>query len=156
MTATNLQPTGKSTYIVVARRSGAVILSSRGPGTSMNLVADIDHPRGRLKAGDLETDRPGRAFDRAAQGRHDYSPEESATDREEHDFALQLADQLDQHRNSGAFEQLVLVAGPKLLGKLRHALSAPTRKLVSAELDKDLVDPTEQELREQLTGLARI
>jgi protein required for attachment to host cells len=156
MTATTMHPTGKSTYILAARRSGAVLFSSRGPSAPMNLVAEIDYPRGRLKASDLETDRPGRAFDRAAQGRHAYSSEEGATDRVEHDFAVQLADQLDQYRNSGAFDQLVLVAGPKLLGKLRHALSEPTRKLVSAELDKDLVDPTEQELRKQLTGLAKV
>ena len=122
----------------------------------MDLVAEIDHPRGRLKAGDLDSDRPGRSFDRAAQGRHAYTSEESPADRVEHEFALQLADQLDQHRNSGAFDQLVLIAGPKLLGKLRHALSEPTRKLVSAELDKDLVDPTEQELRKQLSGLAKV
>jgi len=151
-----MHSTGKSTYILVARRAGAVIYSSHGPDVPMDLVAEIDHPRGRLKASELEADRPGRAFDRAAQGRHAYSNEESPADRVEHEFALQLADQLNQHRNSEAFDQLVLVAGPKLLGKLRQALSEPTRKLVSAELDKDLIDPSEQDLRKYLKGLANV
>jgi len=120
------------------------------------MVERVDHPSGRLKSGQLDADRPGRAFDRGGQGRHGLEPEESASEHDERMFAGALAEMLDKHRNAGAFDLLVLIAGPKLLGKLRAALSEPTRRLVKVELDKDLIDPTEAELREQLAGLVRV
>jgi protein required for attachment to host cells len=82
--------------------------------------------------------------------------EETAHERDEHMFALHLADVLDKNRMAGVFDMLVIIAGPKLLGKLRSALTEPTRKLVKAELDKDLIDPTEADLRSHLQGLARV
>lgn len=120
------------------------------------VVEQIDHPSGRLKSGELDSDRPGRAFDRGGQGRHGLAPEESASEHDERMFASQLADMLDKNRNAGVFDLLVLIAGPKLLGKLRAALSEPTRKLIKVELDKDLIDPTEADLRKHLAGLARV
>jgi protein required for attachment to host cells len=133
-----------------------MVFSSRGPSVPMEVAAHIEHPSGRLKPGDIDTDRPGRSFDRAGYGRHGMAQEEDAHERDEHKFALELAEYLDKNRMAGVFDLLVIVAGPKLLGKLRAALSEPTRKLVKAELDKDLIDPTEADLRKHLEGLARV
>jgi protein required for attachment to host cells len=143
----------KLTWILVARSDEASIFESRGRGKALTLVDHIEHPRGRLKAGELESDRPGRAFDRAGHGRHSLSTEESATDRVEHAWASELAGVLDRHRAQGAFEQLALIAPPHLLGRLRRALPAPTARTVVADLANDLSDPTEAELRERLADL---
>ena len=120
------------------------------------VAAQLDHPTGRMKSGDRDSDRPGRSFDRGGQGRHALSSDESASEHDERMFANELAELLDKNRNDGVFDLLVLVAGPKLLGKLRAALSEPTRRLVKTELAKDLTDPSEEELRRQLSGLVNI
>ena len=68
----------------------------------------------------------------------------------------QLAELLDQRRCEGVYDQLVVIAGPKLLGMLRKALSKPVQDLVKLELNKELVRPTEAQLRHQLSELVAI
>jgi protein required for attachment to host cells len=138
------------TWILVARRSGAQIWSAHGRGLPLHLVHTIDHPRGRLKAGEINSDRAGSAHDRMGQFSHAMSSEEDATEHVDHEFAKQLASELDQGRMRGDYGHLVLVAPAKLLGRLRAALSEPTRKLSVAEVAKDLIEPTAEELRSQL------
>jgi protein required for attachment to host cells len=146
----------KSTWILVASRAGATIFASHGPHEPMELAEQLDNPRGRLQSSELEEDRPGRSFDRAGHGRHSLSSEESARDRVEHDFAIQIAELLDRRRCEGVYDRLIVIAGPKLLGMLRDAFSDPTRQLVKVELNKDLQKPSEELLRKQLAGLARV
>jgi protein required for attachment to host cells len=146
----------KSTWILVASRTSATIFASRGPHEAIAVAEQIENPRGRMQSSELEEDRPGRSFDRAGHGRHSLSSEEPARDRVEHEFALQLAALLDLRRCEGIYDQLIMIAGPKLLGMLRKAISEPTRRLIKAELNKELRQPTQELLRKQLAGLARV
>jgi protein required for attachment to host cells len=146
----------KSTWILVAQRARAIIFSSDGPDEPLRMVKEIDNPRGRLQSNQIDADRPGRSFDRAGHGRHALSTEESSREHVEHEFVRQLATLLDRERAVGAFDRLVLVAGPRLLGFLRIALTEPTRRLVAAQLNKELIDPTPGELRDHLKDLARV
>ena len=57
---------------------------------------------------------------------------------EKHLFAVSMAKVLDEAAERGAFDRLVLVAPPKTLGALRAALKPRTRKMVIAEVGKDL------------------
>jgi protein required for attachment to host cells len=146
----------KRTWILVAHRAGAVVFESHGPGVPLQRALQIDHERGRLKAGELEEDRPGRAFDRHGGGRHAHSKEHNATDHVESELAHRLAERLEQGRSESQFERLVLIAPAKLLGKLREALSAPLRELVVASLSKDLAHASPEQLRVQLFDLALV
>lgn len=150
---TTTRAPSKSTWFLVARRSGATIFSNYGRGTALEVVAEIDNPDGRLPGSELEADRPGRSFDRAGYGRHSMSTEESAREHVEHLFAKRLADYLDKNRCENVYDQLILVAGPRLLGELRAALSTATQRLVTLEINKE-ISPTERELRSHLDGLA--
>jgi protein required for attachment to host cells len=145
--------TAKSTWFLVAHRAGATIFSNFGRGTALEVALEIEHPEGKLQSRELETDRPGRAFDRAGYGRHGLSSEESAREHVEHVFVRRLASFLEQKRCENVFDQLIIVAGPRLLGELRSELSAPTQRLVTLELNKE-IEPTESELRSHLAGLA--
>lgn len=146
----------KPTWILVMRRTGATIFASQGKDQPLEIAREIEHPEGRLKAGDMDADRPGRAFDRGGAGSHSMSTEESRTDHVDQRFAATVAHDLEHARHVGQFSHVVLVAAPKLLGKLRAELSENTRKVVLAELAKDLVDAKIWNLREHLAGVARI
>lgn len=149
----NTRPSPKSTWFLVARRSGATIFSNYGRGTALEVVAEIENPEGKLQSSEIETDRPGRSFDRAGHGRHGLSSEETAREHIEHMFAKRLADFLEKNRCENVFDQLIVVAGPRLLGEMRSALSKATQKLVTLEVNKE-INPTERELRSHLAGLA--
>jgi len=142
------------TYVLVANRVNATLFQTQGPHVAPTLVQHFDHPEGRLKSSDIDTDKPGRAFDRNGGARHALSHEESPVERLAHAFALQLADHLDHAREQGEYDQLGIIAPPRMLGYLRDALSKPTRALVYGELNKDLGEPRPAELIPYLEQLA--
>lgn len=128
----------RKTWVLVAHRSGARLFENRGPGKGLELVQDLEHPAGKLKNHEIDSDKHGRSFDRRGAGRHAYTTEQDPTTHIAAQFARELAALLEDGRNQQRYEQLVLVAEPRFLGRLRAALSAQTAARVSATLDKDL------------------
>jgi protein required for attachment to host cells len=143
------------TWILVAHRGGARLFENAGPGTGMQLVEDIPHPEGRLKSGEINADKPGRAFDTFSR-RHGMSQEHEAADQVSLMFAKHLCDKLEKARAENRFGKLVLVAEPRLLGELRAALNKPTAALVSATLDKDLIAIENRDLPKHLAGVVQL
>jgi protein required for attachment to host cells len=144
-----------TTWILVAHRGGARLFENAGPGTGMKLLEDIPHPEGRLKSGEINADRPGRAFDTFSR-RHGMSQEHEAADQVSLMFAKHLCDKLEKARAENRFGKLVLVAEPRLLGELRAALNKPTAALVSATLDKDLIAIDNSDLPKHLAGVVQL
>ncbi len=145
-----------NTWIVVAHRGGARLFEHKGPGKGLNLVNEIDHPAGKLKNGEIDSDRQGRAFDSRGAGRHAYEPEQLPTEHVAEQFAKQLSGLLDEARNQKRFQRLVLVAEPRFLGNLRSALNSQTASLVSATVDKDLATTEVRELPRYLENVLAV
>lgn len=140
----------QNTWILVAHRAGARLYSRAAPDHGLRLEARIDHPEGRLRNRDLDADTGGRTFDRQGGHRHamesEHSPVEHVTDQ----FVKVLADKLRDGRIANHYAHLVLVAGPKLLGKLRDALDDPTAAKVVQSLDRDFGELTDPEVERHL------
>lgn len=126
------------TWILVAHRGGARLFENCGPGKGMELLQNIDNPAGKLKNQEINSDKPGRSFDRRGGGRHAYSAEQDPITHVAEHFAKQLGALLEDGRTEQRYSRLVLVADPRFLGLLRSSLPAQTAALVSATLDKDL------------------
>ncbi len=137
-----------TTWILVAHDAGARFFESHGPGKGLQLVEEVDHPEGRARDGDIDTDRPGRSFRKNSGDprRAAMSRSESPHERIVASFARDLAHRLQRGRMQREFGRLVLVAPPRLLGLLRSSLDAPTQQLVVGSLDKDLAWAKEAEL----------
>lgn len=146
----------RTTWVLVAHRTGAALYESLARGEALRQIESWDHPEGRLKPSDLQSDRPGRSFDRVGGGRHSLSTQESTSDHIDRAFALQLAQHLEQARVRNTFDRVVLVAPPHLLGALRQALSLQVQELVVATLDKDYMRRTADELYDQLREVAAL
>jgi protein required for attachment to host cells len=86
---------------------------------------------------EIGSDRPGRAFDSAGQGRHAQEPPTDPHRYEKRRFAHELAGFLEDERKQNRVEQLYIVAAPQMLGDLREEFSGELKKLVKAELSKD-------------------
>ncbi len=143
-------------WILVAHRGGARLFENNGPGTGLKLLEDIPHPAGRLKNGEINADKPGRAFDSFGGGRHSMSKEHEPTEHVSQQFAKQLGEKLDLGRTQNRYSKLILVAEPRFLGELRATLPAPTAALVSAALDKDLIGVEDRDLPSHLGEAIRL
>jgi protein required for attachment to host cells len=141
-----------TTWILVAHRGGARLFENAGPGKGIQLVEDIPHPEGRLKSGEINSDKPGRAFDTFGR-RHGMSQEHEAADQVSLMFAKHLCDKLEKARAENRFSKLVLVAEPRLLGELRNTLDQHTVALVIATLDKDLGGIENSDIPKHLGGV---
>lgn len=138
------------TWIVVAHRSGARVFEQSGPGKGLEAVTTLEHPAGRLKNREIDSDKQGRAFDSHGTGRHAYSREQEPTEHVAAQFAREIAALLEDGRNGQKYDRLVLVAEPRFLGLLRAALSEQTASLVTATLDKDLGGIEDRDLPKHL------
>ena len=144
-----------TTWILVAHRGGARLFENHGPGKGLQLLEDIPHPEGRLKNGEINADKPGRAIDSFGH-RHGVSQEHEATDQVSLKFAKQLCDKLGKARAGNRFGRLVLVAEPHMLGELRAKLDTSTSALVYASLDKNLANIETRDIPEYLGDLAQL
>jgi len=145
-----------TTWILVAHRGGARLFENTGPGKGLTLVEDVANPDGRLKSGEINSDRPGRAFDKVGGGRHGMSTEQDPTERVAQRFAKELGERLTTGRVQNRYGKLLLVAEPRFLGELRNNLDAPTAAMVTGTLDKDLGGIIDRDLPKHLGELVRL
>ena len=138
-------------WILSANRSGARILEKQG--SVLTQLETIHHEQGRLRDGDIDSDAPGRAFDRATAARHALSTSEAPHERVAKAFARELAERLRQGRLERRFERLVIAAEPHFLGLLRGALDTVTARMVVASVAKDLEQIPAEELAAHLPEL---
>lgn len=136
---------------MVAHEGGARIFLNVGPGKGIELTQEIEHPEGRLRDREVDTDRPGRAFQSKGQGRSAYERRTMPQRQFAEDFAREIAQTLKAARVEHAYTRLILVAAPRLLGLLRAALDPPTAALVTGSLDKDLAGADAAAIAEQLS-----
>lgn len=127
----------KTEWIIVASREEVRIFARSGVG-SLELIRDVGNPAGLLKAQDLESDKPGRATDNRMHARHAYTTEESIRDRTLRNFYRDVIDILDRGMHEHAFDGLIVIAEPRLLGIIRSLLPSGLQKLVHLEIPKDL------------------
>jgi protein required for attachment to host cells len=138
-----------TTMFVVADRTGARFLAESG--ARLQVIAEIEHPEGKLRNSDRDADRPGRTHD-ATGTRHAYERAESPRERITAQFARTLARRIGALRMEHRYDELVLVAEPGLLGLLREALDAPTAKTVRRTIGKDLAHVPIHELADRLVA----
>jgi protein required for attachment to host cells len=142
-----MKPT--TTWILIADGARARIFANNGPGKGIEPVGvelDADHRPDR----EIMSDKPGRAFESVGTARHAIEPHHDPHKELKRAFSEQLATLLDQQLAAKAFDRVVLVAPPEMLGDLRSALSAHVKAAVCAELDKDLTKTPEAELPQHL------
>jgi protein required for attachment to host cells len=130
----------KNAWILVANSSYAQIFSQEQTGKEMKVVHDIENPDGRLKNGEILTDRPGRAFNRLGGARHALGSVVDPHTHEQQIFAKKLATILEKALLTREFETLVIIAPPQFLGELRNSLSEAVKKSIRKEVKKDLPD----------------
>jgi protein required for attachment to host cells len=125
------------TWVMVANRQGARIFVRNE--RKLGLVGEFDQAAGKRGSAGEDAPRPHHTPDRHGHGH------EAAASAHEHSaevFAKELAGELKSGRAQQHVTQIILIAEPHFLGILRHELDAPTARLVTSSVPKDLVHAT--------------
>lgn len=133
-------------WIVVADGAGYRIFSSLKLGGPMKKVAEKTFPKAKKFTRELGTDRPGRNQGSLRQARHAFANPADWHDQEEKEVARALADLLNERHQEKAFDRLVLVAPPRMLGDVRGFLEHTDKGYPWREIDKDLTRLSKHEL----------
>lgn len=125
-----------SWVVIVNRREAKFYSYLNHRNSDLKYVTKIENPRGRLKAQDINTDKPGIFSSLLTYGPR-LVKKQSPTQRVAAEFAKEVADFLDKCRTQQMFDNVILVAPPTFLGELRQSLSSPLKKIVKREVAKD-------------------
>lgn len=137
-------------WVLVAESSRAKLYKANGRLAPITEIDAMVHPASRMHEGDLVSDGAGSDGGSVGQGRHMMDNKHTAHEHESLQFAKQLASRLDNARNNGDYDKLVLVAPPEFLGHLRSNLSKEVMSMVSRQIDKNLVQKPAETLRAYL------
>jgi protein required for attachment to host cells len=135
-------------WIIVADSVNARIFARANKNSSLQEVENLTHPSGRMKAGELESDKPGRSFDSRGQGRHSMETEHSRKDKESIVFVEQISDYLSTHQND--YDELIIISPPRFLGMLRKHIEKILSRKIIQEIDKDMVKLSPNEIQSHI------
>ncbi len=147
-------------WVVVAHRAGAQFFQK--DGDEFTKIHEIPFPEGRGKERDLVSDRPGRAFDsytKASGGHLTGAPRHAMTSREtpsEHAtlaFSEIIAEWLETARKENKFNELMLVAEPRFMGRLEGKLSSSALRVLVDKKEKDYSWLDERDIEKRLKEL---
>lgn len=145
------------TWIVVADGDQAKVFEHEGPGKGLKPLKEMSFEQDHLKASEIMSDKPGRAFSSAGPGARssiEYSSDPVAV--RERRFVERLAEALNEKRQEGKFDRLVIAAAPAALGDIRPALSTQVKETMLAEMPKDLTNVPMPKLAQHFEGLIAI
>jgi protein required for attachment to host cells len=154
--APDMTPRHRRTLIVVADGGKARFLKESEDRKKLLPAEDADmvSPKARQRDRELVTDKPGRTFSAAGNGRRGaFEPPHDLHKLEKHNFAARLADHLDELCERKTFDRLVLVAPKRSLGELRTLLSPQVKRAISHEVAKDLTASSGSALHEALADI---
>ena len=144
---------GKRVWVVVADGARARVFEANQAGRNLRPALGYELLGDRRPGRDIVTDRPGRTRDRAAHGRHAMEPPTDPHEGREIALARELAHLLDEERRRQSYDELAIVAEPRMLGRIREFLTRETRRMLRAEVARDLSRLEMRELEERIPQL---
>lgn len=142
-----------NTWILVADGAHARIFNAETAKSTLTEIESFAHPETQQHEQALTSDLPGRQAGGSIAGHHSV---ESQTDPKEYEgikFARELCRHLEIAHNEQKFRQLIVVAAPSFLGLLREEMSDNVSKVVTLELDKDIVKFNDHAIRQHLPAI---
>ncbi len=138
-------------WVVVCDGAKALVLENVGDEMFPNLKTREVYQQDDPKTHEQGSDAPGRSIQsvgtkRSAMEQTDWH------DQGEHRFLEMLAVRLDAAVQAGTMKSLVIAAPPRALGVLRQVYSAGLRRVLRAEIDKDLVKLPVHEIEKHLAA----
>lgn len=170
MSTQTLDEGRRKKWVLIANRAEAKIYEADWKIEHLGLVRDIPHPAGRKQNHEIDADDRGSRFSGVGgrgnttahagngpsrQQKHGLDRHEEATEHEANVFARALCQLLEKGRTQGQYEELILVAEPHFLGRIRTFLDKDTEKMVSKSDNHNWVDLQDREIQKRLREMVR-
>ena len=136
-------------WIVVSDAARARLFS-RDAEHKLTLVDTLKHSESEAHEGDLRTGGKGEIHDSGGSGQHQADPQTTTSEKHADIFAKQVTERLKSGLNDDAFKELIIVADPSFLGRLRDHMDNPLRDTVRKTLDKNWAQHDTQQIEKQL------
>ncbi len=94
----------------------------------------------------------GRVYESRSTARHMHEPHVDVREETRRRFMLEIGEKLETSWEQHAFDRLVLIGPPKVIGDLRRTLSDDMQRTVIAEVGKELTHAPLQALTLYLTN----
>src|SRR5581483_1154978 len=114
-----------------------LFLRNEGTAQAPNLKTERVFADNNPPTHEQGTDRPGRSFSSVGHGRSSVEQTDWHA-LEEHKFVQDVAGALEKIVRNRGIEHLIVVAPPRALADLRKAFHADVKKIITAEIGKDL------------------
>jgi protein required for attachment to host cells len=138
-------------FVFVGDGRKALVLRNDGDADLLNLKTERVFTDQNPPTHEQGADRPGRAFSSVGPRRSSVS-QTDWHQLEEHRFAEQVAATLERIVCERGIKALVVVAPPRALADLRKALHPDVKKLIIAEIDKDLTKHPVDQIEKRLAA----
>ena len=139
-------------YVFVGDGRKALFLRNEGDAKFPNLRTERVLVDENPAAHEQGTDRPGRSFAGAGSTRRSGMETTDWHELEEHRFAQSVAAALEQLVRARGVTALAIVAPPRTLADLRHAIHQDVKSRIFAEIDKDLTKLPIADIERHLVG----
>jgi protein required for attachment to host cells len=144
------------TWIVVADAAKTRIYLNEGPGRGLTEMPGKQRDTDLKESREINSDKPGRTFDSGGQGRHAMEPPTDPKRHEKAEIAKDLIDMLSDAHKKRAFDRLILIAPPTMLGDLRGAMPKELESAIHGELPKDLTHANKRELEQHVAAMLAV
>lgn len=137
--------------VLVGDGQKALFLRNKGDAGRVQLVVEDIFERDNPPTREQGTDRPGRSV--ASVGTARSAMEEVDWHHlEKERFAEEVAAALYRYAHDNRFEELIVVAPPKVLGTLRKAFHAEVAGRIVAEIPKEMTSHPIPEIERHITA----
>jgi protein required for attachment to host cells len=130
-----LLPSG--THVFVADGRQLLLFENRGPAADPKLEVTEHRERASVATRDQGADRPGRTQASVGGSRSAYE-QTDFHQQDEDDLAAEAADMLRRVVLAGEVKALVIVAAPRMLGRLRKRYHGEVQSRILAEIPKQV------------------
>jgi protein required for attachment to host cells len=144
-------PIPHAALVLVGDGNKAIFYRNEGTPMHVNLVVERMFSQENPRTRDQGTDRPGRYAGPVGSARsavEETDWHQLAEDR----FAHQISAELYRLAHANRFEQLIVVAPPKVIGNLRSSLHQAVTRRIVAEIPKDLTGRPKEDVARLISG----
>jgi protein required for attachment to host cells len=126
------------TWILIGDGGCARVLTRTGTDHHLAAVPGLSFDAALPANREIGTDRPGRSHESHGTARHAIEPHIDQHAELKRKFVTGVLHTLAAKHNEGAFDKLIIVAPPTVLGVIRPELKGALRDATVREIDKDL------------------
>jgi len=126
-------------WVLVANGGHARILEMQRKPYEFHQVSELVSEAQHLTNKELVSDASGRAYHAQGPGTHSKKPRSDPHENAEEEFSRSLAQTMEKAAQLDRFDQLLVIADPRTMGRLRHQMNKGVSGKVTDEVALDLV-----------------